>query len=221
MPLERDGEFILEIFHVNTHTSAQLKKFIGLLEQKRVTPERFQRVLGSGILSDLFEEGATLTNRFTVQQALGLGPIPSEPVRLIVNYDQTLKEMIAAGRYDWKSKHIVTEKFPVEGNGIIEFEAVLFHFREDVSSENAKKSIEKAGYEVGKIEHLLSFGANYPGEQRKSTIVGLGSVGWVADSRQVICLYAGTNSTRQLVLGWWGRDWRPYYRFLAVRKKVT
>jgi len=190
------------------------------LEQKGVTPERFQTVLGSGILSDIFEEKATLGNRFAVRQALGLGPLPSEPIVLIVDYSQTLEEMIAVGRYDWKDDDIIVKRFPIEGKGIVEFEAVLFHFDKNISSECAKKQIEQAGYEVAKIEHILSFGANYPEEQRKFPIVGLGSVGRVDGCRDVPCL-SGSGSERDLNLDWWDDDWRAYYRFLGVRKKVS
>lgn len=205
---------------MNTHTSAQSKKFIELLEQKGVTPERFQTVLGSGILSDVFEEKATLGNRFAVRQALGLGPLPSEPIVLIVDYGQTLEQMIAAGRYDWKNDDITAKRFPIEGKGTVEFEAVLFHFDKDISSEDAKKQIEEAGYEVGKIEHVLSFGANYPEEQRKFPIVGLDSVGEVLGDRCVPYLVR-YDSGRFLYLGWWGGDWGADCRFLGVRKKVS
>lgn len=205
---------------MNTHTSAQSKKFIELLEQKGVTPERFQTVLGSGILSDVFEEKATLSNRFAVRQAIGLGPLPSEPIVLIVDYDQTLEQMIVAGRYDWKNDDITAKRFPIEGKGTVEFEAVLFHFDKDISSETAKKQIEEAGYEVGKIEHILSFGANYPEEQRKFPIVGLGSVGEVYGDRDVPYL-RGFDSGRYLNLGWWGLGWNAGFRFLGVRKKVS
>ncbi len=202
---------------MNTHTSAQSKKFIELLEQKGVTPERFQTVLGSGILSDIFEEKATLANRFTVRQALGLGPLPSEPIVLIVDYGQTFEQMIAAGRYDWKNDDITAKRFPIEGEGTVKFEAVLFHFNKDISSEDAKKQIEEAGYEVGKIEHILSFGANYPEEQRKFPVVGLGSVGEVGGDRDVPDLH-GDGSERGLDLHWWDLDWDAYCRFLGVRK---
>ncbi len=203
-----------------THTSAQLTKFFELLEHRGMTPARFQILLGSGILSDVFEERATLINRFAVRQALGLGPLPSEPIVLIVDYGQTLEQMIAAGRYDWKNDDITTKRFPVEGKGTIEFEAVLFHFDKDISSEDAKKQIEEAGYEVGKIEHILSFGANYPEEQRKFPVVGLGSVGEVNGYRRVPYL-GRVVSERGLDLDWWGDDWGAYCRFLGVRKKVS
>ncbi len=202
----------------NTYTPAQLKKLIELIGQQ--STERMQVILGSGVISDVFNPKATLANRFAIRQALDLGPLPSEPIVLIVDYGQTLEQMIVAGRYDWKDDDITVKRFPIEGKGAVEFEAVLFHFDKDVSSENAKKQIEEAGYEVGKIEHVLSFGANYPEEQRKFPIVGLGSVGEVDGRCRVPCLGRG-GSGRHLFLGWWVGAWPAAFRFLGVRKKVS
>jgi hypothetical protein len=187
-----------------------------------VTTERFQTVLGSGILSDVFEEKATLSNRFAVRQALGLDPLPYEPIVLIVDYNQTLEQMIAAGRYDWTSSDITVKRFPIEGKGVVEFEAILFHFDKNISSGKVKCQIEEAGWQVGNIEHLLSFGANYPEEQRKYTIIGLGYpsgfIGW-----RYISLLDKNDSKRILssFIYWCGFDCCNYYRFLAVRKKVS
>lgn len=202
----------------NTYTPAQLKKLIELIGQQ--STERMQAILGSGVISDVFDPKATLANRFAVRQALGLGPLPSEPIVLMVDYGQTLEQMIAAGRYDWKNDDITAKLFPIEGKGTVEFEAVLFHFDKDISSDNAKKQIEEAGYEVGKIEHILSFGANYPEEQRKFPIVGLGSVGKVNGYRNVPCLNED-DSKRYLYLYWWVDDWSAGYCFLGVRQKVS
>ncbi len=143
-----------------------------------------------------------------------------EAIVLPVDYGQTLEQMIAAGRYGWKNDDITAERFLIEGKGTIEFEAVLFHFDKKISSEDAKKQIEEAGYEVGKIEHILSFGANYPEEQRKFPVVGLGSVGRFGDRSGVPYLGWGIYK-RGLYLGWLVGVWYARYRFLGVRKKVS
>jgi hypothetical protein len=137
-----------------------------------------------------------------------------------VDYAQSLEEMIAAGRYDWVNGSLNAKLFPVVGKGAVEFEAVLFHFGKGISSDAAKKQIEAAGYEVGKIEHILSFGANYPDEQRKFPIVGLGSVAEIGVDRLVPCLDRG-GSKRGLNRTWWGSTWPAHCRFLGVRKKVS
>ena len=139
--------------------------------------------------------------------------------RLTVDYGQSLEQMIAAGRYDWKNSDITKERFPIEGKGLAEFEARYFDF--DISSEGAvdaiKQEDENNPWSPAKIEHVCSLGSTFPDEQRKFPIIGLGSVAEVNDYRSVPCLYRGA-SERYLYLCWWHDDCYPVCRFLAVRK---
>ncbi len=139
-----------------------------------------------------------------------------------VDYSQTLEQMITAGHYDWTNDKITSKRFSVEGTGTVEFEAVLFPLDKDTpfSSEKIKRQIDEAGFEVGKIEPILSFGANFPGEQRKFPIVGLGSVVEFGGNRRVPCLDRG-GVKRGLNLTWWCSHWPIHCRFLGVRKKVA
>ena len=139
---------------------------------------------------------------------------------LTVDYGQSLEQMIAAGRYDSKDDYITAERFPIEGNGTVEFEAVIVEFDNDTSSEDAKKQIEEAGYEVGKIEHVLSFEAIYPEEQPKFPIIGLGTIGDI-DGYRYVPYISGEASNRCLNLSRWIISWGPGCPFLAVRKKVS
>jgi len=145
----------------------------------------------------------------------------SEIFRLTVDYGQSLEQMIAAGRYDWKNDGITAKRFPVTGEGRVKFEARYFHFDRSISSKDAVEEIKKADTEnqwmPAKIEHVLAHGAIFPEEQRKYPIIGLGSVAEVNSDRRVPYLYR-SGSDRDLSLGWWVSDWSPGYRFLAVRK---
>ena len=215
-----------------TFTSDQLLKLAGVMEQKAVTPERFEQILASGILADVFEHGASLANREAVRQALKLGPLPpdaagaglpSEQYRIVVDFGMPLEQMIAAGNYDWKNEDIIANQFSVAGEGIVEYEARLFSFDRSVPSQDVEKAIREAApagqWEPGKIEHLLAFGAKYSEEQRKNPIVCLGSVSGtkVMGQRQVPYLYRRVTG-RSLHLDWYGNGWHPFYRFLAIRK---
>lgn len=137
---------------------------------------------------------------------------------LIIDYTQSLEKMIAAGHYDWKNDDITQEHFPIKGSGRQEVEAVLFHFNRMVSSEQMISEMEKAGYEPGKIEHLLALGASQPDLQRRFPIVALGS-SWVdpVGDRGVPYL-DGDASGRDLRLRWFKHDWLASDRFLAARK---
>ncbi|MFA5942353.1 MAG: hypothetical protein WC798_01635 [Candidatus Paceibacterota bacterium] len=148
----------------------------------------------------------------------------SEVFRLTVDYGKSFEQMIAAGDYDWKNDDITAKRFPIEGEGIAEFEARYFHSNRNISSEDAVKEIESADAEnpwmPAKIEHVLSHGATFPEEQRKFPIIGLGSVAGVVGSRSVPCLF-GDGSERRLDLGWWRSGcgvWGSRFRSLAVRK---
>lgn len=186
--------------------------------------ERFQAVLGSGLVHDIFHGEAQIANRLAVRRALGLGALPSTPGSHVVDYGMSLDEMIAAGNYDWKNNDITAKRFPIVGKGKVEFEDTIFHFDRDISSEDAVKEIlaadPKNPWEPAKIENILAYGAKNPEEQRKFPIVGLGSVGEVDGSRYVPYLYRSV-SERYLNLRWWDDGWNADCRFLGVRKKVS
>ncbi len=147
--------------------------------------------------------------------------VTADVFRLTVDYGQSLEEMIAAGSYDWWNDDITAKRFPIKGNGVVEFEGRYFYFNRDISSENATKEIEAADpknpWSAAKIEHVLSHGKTFPEEQRKFPIIGLGSVAGVHGRRYVPVLFED-DSKRGLHLIWFGRGWGPVYRFLAVRK---
>ena len=65
---------------------------------------------------------------------------------------------------------------------------------------------------------LLDYGSRNPEEQRKYTIVGLGSVGGVDGGRRYVPYLDKVGSKRGLYLRGWGDVWHSSCRFLAVRK---
>ena len=205
---------------MKSYTPAQMQKFMEVVPLG-TSIERFQAVLGSGLVSDIFNPDAQIANRLAVRRALGLGALPSTLGRHIVDYSLDLEAMIAAGNYDWRDDDITAKRFPIVGEGRVEFEDTIFHFDRDISSENAVKEIVGADtnnpWEPAKIENTLAYGAKNPEEQRKYPIIGLGSVGKVNGNRSVPYLYGGS-SERGLHLGWWDDGWDSSYRFLAVRK---
>jgi hypothetical protein len=141
--------------------------------------------------------------------------------RIEVDYSMSLNKMISAGNYDWKNDDITAARFPVKGEGKVEFEAKLFHFNRNISSEAAVTHIKDADpqnpWEPAKTEHTLAFGAKYPEVQREYPIIGLGSVAGVDFARGVLRLNRG-GSERYLDLDRLGGDWLAGCRFLAVRK---
>ena len=144
----------------------------------------------------------------------------ADQIRLTVDYDQSLQQMIAARHYSWITPDIIAARIPMDGTGTVHVEAMLFHFDRFVSSEDAIKAINTEDpenpWEPAKIEHLLSFGVKHPDGQRTYPILGLGSVAEVAEDRRVPCL-DGTGTGCYLDLPWWDNVWSNNFRFLAVR----
>jgi hypothetical protein len=201
-------------------TFGQAFQALNLIHAKDPSSERLDALYGSGILSDLLDPAACL-DRDAIRIALKLGVAMTDPIVISVDYGRSLDQMIAAGNYDWKNDNITAKKFPVVGEGIVQYEAKLFHFDRTTQSQanvDAIKADDPANpWEPGKIEHLLSFGEKYPEEQRKYPIIALGSVAGVNGDRSVPYLYR-YDARRSLYLYWWGSDWYGSCRFLAVRK---
>lgn len=180
----------------------------------------------AGLSADLFhklqagsltlDELALFTQRKNPFEVVAVSDVPGVFL-LTVDYNQSLEQMIAAGQYDWKNSDITAKRFPIKGEGAVEFEARYFHFNHSISSENVIQEMKKASWEPAAIEHLLAFGEKNPEEQRKFPIIGLGSVAGVDGDRGVPCLY-GLDAGRGLRLHWFDSAWSSDYRFLAVRK---
>jgi len=89
------------VIHMSTYTVRQLRKLMELVPEE-TTVEQFQAVLASGLVSDIFNPNAKLTQRLAIRQALGLGPLLSIPGQHVVEYSLTFDQMVNAGNYDWK-----------------------------------------------------------------------------------------------------------------------
>lgn len=138
---------------------------------------------------------------------------------VIVDYDLSLNDMIAAGRYDWSNSDITAENFPINGKGKAEIWLELVHFDRAISTDEAIKELDRQDLRPAKIEELLAFGATYSEKQREFPIICLGSV-WVGRrDRSVPCLDQ-SDSGRGLDLSWIGGGWGDDCRFLSVRKSA-
>lgn len=143
-------------------------------------------------------------------------PIDRGGKHLTIDYDLSLADMIALGRYDLVNGDITAKRFQIVGSGVATFPHKLFHFDSGVSSEEAARRIIADGWQPGKIEHILAYGTANLDDQRKFQIVALGTEALVGVVRHVAYLDGG-GSERCLYLGWVGDGWRRRCRFLAVR----
>ena len=136
---------------------------------------------------------------------------------VIVYYDQSLAEMISAGKYDWKNSEITEKSFPSKIRGQETLNLEMVHFNRNISSDSAVEEMYKMGLRPATLRELLSFGAKYPEIQREFPVVALGDSCRLGGDRHIACL-GGDGSDRNLFLHWWHGAWDGNYRFLAVRK---
>ncbi len=210
---------------MSTATLGNAAHLLTLAGQKGVTLEACDLLVQTGFQADLFEAAVTGTirglKRDAFRKAIGLAVLIPESIILEVDYSQDLEAMIAAGNYNYRNPDITAKRFPIFGKGVKKFEAKLVHPNRDISSDAAEGQImaidSEKSWHPAKIEHLLSFGKQFPEEQRKYPIVGLGSVAEVSGDRRVPCLDGG-GSERYLYLLWRDYDWGAVFRFLAVRE---
>ncbi|MBW2579011.1 MAG: hypothetical protein JRE38_13255 [Deltaproteobacteria bacterium] len=137
---------------------------------------------------------------------------------VIVDYGQTLEQMVGAGKYDWANSDITQEHFSVSGNGKAERPLELVHFNREMTTDQALEELDKQDFRPATIEELLAFGATYLEIQREFPIVELGSV-WRDQRGMRRAAYLHREGPRRsLHLYWIESNWYGSYRFLAVRK---
>ena len=166
-----------------------------------------------------------IENRAALQRVLRVALLPDTPQSVgstypvTVNYNLSLEEIIAAGRYDWKNGDITVKHFPMKGEGITDVDIRLVHFdRVMDSSDEVIRKLDKMDLRPASIEELLAFGAKYPDVQRHFPIVALGSVWRLLDGGQGVPSLHGRGRERGLGLGIFGGGWGGRCRFAAVRK---
>lgn len=142
---------------------------------------------------------------------------PRDRYSVTVNYDQSLKDMIAAGRYDYVNADITAKNFPINARGKTEVAIELVHFDRRMTSEEVLSEFDKRGLRAAILFEGLAFAAANPDLQRQFPIVFLGSVRDWLGYRDVPCL-GRDGSGRGLYLSWFEVGWGEPSRFAAVRK---
>lgn len=202
-------------------------------------PKKFAIVSGAGLLTTIFTllasevakqggneedihrlttpEGARI-----MEEIAGLVVKAGYPQKrnfdIVVDYDQSLKEMIKAGGYDYIDNDITAEHFPVEGEGEQKKTIILLHFNKIMTSDEVMAEMDKQGFRPAKIEDLLVLGKTEPELQRQFLIVALGSV-WrdLHNGRHVSYLH-WSGLGRYLNCHWFEDGWSASNRFVALRK---
>lgn len=134
-----------------------------------------------------------------------------------VDYNKTIEQMVAAGKYDWKNNDINSRNYAHNKSGIERPTIEVVHLNKSLSSEDVVDELDRMGLRPATTAELLALGEQHPDLQRQWWIVALGSVASFGGLRHVPCL-SGRGSGRGLGLRWWDGRWGAYCRFAAVRK---
>jgi len=133
---------------------------------------------------------------------------------VVVDYSQSLADMIAACRYNSISRKITADHFPAEGKGRVELRMALLHFKKAMATKDVIAGLERSGFRPAKVEELLAFCEKRPGLRlrAKFSIAPLGSVWNDSNSEPNFVVFSG----ERLLCGPAGTTWEKSYRFAAV-----
>lgn len=139
-----------------------------------------------------------------VEVGLEQQPLPAIAITeyaVTVDYSLSIKKAVKAGNYNWSSKNITANNFPVlsEEVGKKDIKFALAHFNHDIEFGNAIACMDKLGYRLATAREILAFGVNYPDLQRQFPIVALGQWANICGDRKVIYL-SGSVLLRKLDL---------------------
>ncbi len=145
---------------------------------------------------------------------------PAVVYPITIDYGLSLVEMIKVGHYDWVNNSITAENFSIAGagEGTVDLEVQLVHFKRYIESDEAIKKMDGMGLRSLTLPELLAFGAKFPEVQREFPIIALGTVWQRHDGTRGVPALWGDDRRRYLYLGWFDRRWDDGFRFAAVRK---
>jgi hypothetical protein len=89
---------------------------------------------------------------------------------------KSLQDAIRAGQYDYVNDHIRPEHFKIEGEIVVDTEALLYHPNCSIDRDSVIKELDQMGLKAATLPELCAFGATYPDIQRDFPVVALGSV---------------------------------------------
>lgn len=209
----------------SAYTSGQLTKLTALMHNRGMTPARFQKILGSGVLTDIFDEKAVLSDRVAICSALKLDLERLGIYRFTVEYGKPVTERLEACKKDfpWKidlPKHLFEEKL----EATMQFEGCLLEAPEGASRSSILRrtaSKDRSNPWVpADSDHMLAFATKFPHVTQQSEfhyIVGLGNTNSV-----LIRLFQGMGFGCSYLFTALAREWGDHAggksnRFLAVR----
>lgn len=137
--------------------------------------------------------------------------------KVIVNYDETMEELIKASKRDLVDDDITPAHFPSseKGQSEVTIDLVEFYSVGTYSSDDVLKKLDDMGFRSATLKEILAFGAQFPDLRG---IVSLGS-SWRDSYGDLNLTYLDVDEgRRRLVLRGWDYGWGSGWQFAAVRK---
>lgn len=102
--------------------------------------------------------------------------IDSRTFTVIVDYSQSLAQMIVNGNYDEVEPHINISFFPIDGIGEKRIQIFLLSFNYPMDLFKVITEMKSAGFRPVNAAELLALGTQYPKLQQEFPIVELGTI---------------------------------------------
>lgn len=135
-----------------------------------------------------------------------------------INYDQTVKQLIKAGKYDRVNSDITNKNFPLNKKGEEQTEIFIVSISHQMSDLEVTQFLDSLGLRDANIKEGLSLGAQYPNLQRNNPIVARGTSWRDPVGRLMVPCLRSYDSSRRLYLISLVGGWDSLWRFAAVRK---
>ncbi len=138
---------------------------------------------------------------------------------LFVEPDLTSEERIERGNYIRWLSNFSSRPFAVTEDQYGQWEWKIFGWSRAIYFPEARELIKKDGFEPAKMGHIFAFGEQYPEEQRKHPIIGLGTFALIFLQQHVPVLYHYENRRNLYTRGFIG-DCRDDDCFLGVKRPL-
>jgi hypothetical protein len=120
----------------------------------------------------------------------------SKPFRLVVDFTLSLSSMIESVGYEWVNGNITPAYFPVDGRGLVVYEACYFGPKEKTLPTEARIWIEEEAHcndwVAAHLAHVLADAALPSAVAHTNAVVGLGSVGTIGGVRYLVHSQVGS-----------------------------
>ncbi len=138
-----------------------------------------------------------------------------------INYDQTVEQLIEAGKFDKVDDRVTSRHFPSNEKGVAEMLVYLMNFGfTHINSEDIVKEMDRQGLRPATLKELLALRVAQPKLQQPYgyKIVALGSICPNSGQPRTPTLYSGESYHHLYLECWANHDWNFSWHFAAVRK---